>query len=60
MVQKALKLAQGDVKDELINSIRECIPQIPDRRIKQRWEQIVKEAEEGGTDFGGEDDNLIF
>ena len=49
MVQTALRLAQGPVRIQLIESIGRSIPNIPDKRIRQRWEQILKEAQEGGS-----------
>jgi len=41
VVQKALKIAQGKDKQFLQNAIAKSIPQIPDRKIRSKWEQIL-------------------
>ena len=47
VVQKSLKIAQGRDREKLIAAIRSKIPEINDRKIRMRWEQIVSEAPEG-------------
>ncbi len=45
VVQKSLKIAQGKDKTQLITAILKCIPQIPDRKIRQKWEKIVEDSQ---------------
>ena len=44
VVQKALKIGLGKDKQGLINAIQRCIPSIPDRKIRQKWESIIADA----------------
>ena len=41
VIQKALRISQGKDKDVLIQAIQKCIPEIADKKIRGRWEQIV-------------------
>lgn len=44
VVQKALKLAVGKDKLNLINSIQKVLHMIQDKKIRSKWEQIIAEA----------------
>ena len=37
VIQKALKLALGAEKDNLVNAIEQSLPQIQDKKIRQKW-----------------------
>ena len=41
VVQKALTFCDGSVKEKLIESIERSIPDIQDKKIRNKWEQIM-------------------
>jgi hypothetical protein len=47
VVQKALKLSLGADKETFINQIQKCIPDITDRKIREKWEKIIYDAQHG-------------
>ena len=47
MVQKALKLSKGKELDQLMAAIGNRLPEIADRKIRQKWEQILRNAAQG-------------
>lgn len=47
MIQKALKLAYGPDKEQFIAQIQKCIPEITDRKIREKWEKIIYDALNG-------------
>ena len=52
MVQKALKLATGKDKMNLINAIQKVLHLIQDKKIRNKWEQILTDA---ASDLGDEE-----
>jgi hypothetical protein len=44
VVQTTLKVARGDEKEALINTIYQRLPEITDRKIRSKWEQILENA----------------
>jgi len=49
VVQKALKISKNEDKKMMIASIQKHIPNIPDRKIRSKWETIIEEAENEQT-----------
>lgn len=47
MVQRALRVSQGDDRDKLMSAITSRLPEITDRKIRSKWEQIIKDAAAG-------------
>ena len=47
VVQKALKLAQGPDKDLLISCLSKVVPDITDKRIREKWERLIYDAING-------------
>ncbi len=45
VVQKALKIATGDDRKNIISSINHHIPNIPDKKIRSKWEKIIEGAD---------------
>ena len=54
VVQKALKLAVGRDKQNLINAIQKVLHLIQDKKIRNKWEQIITDA---ASDLG--DDSQV-
>ena len=44
VVQKALNMAKGEVKSELVMAIQRNIGQLSEKKLKQKWSQLVEEA----------------
>ena len=44
MVQRTLRVATGAEKELLMNTIYQRLPEITDRKIRSKWEQIVQNA----------------
>jgi len=44
VVQSALKLAVGEDKERMVQAIQKNTPQIPDKKIRMKWEKIIEEA----------------
>lgn len=44
VMQTALQQSSGDLRQELRTAIERSIPQIPDRKIRQKWESILAES----------------
>jgi len=44
VMQTALKLSSGHLKRALRATIERAIPQIPDRKIRQKWESILADS----------------
>jgi hypothetical protein len=42
-----LKLAYGKDKEQLIASLQKCVPEIQDKRIREKWERIIYDAING-------------
>ena len=45
VVQKALKIATGEDKQNLVNSILKVLHLIQDKKIRTKWEQIIADAQ---------------
>jgi len=43
VMQTALQQSGKELKAELMSAIEKSIPQIPDRKIRQKWESILDE-----------------
>jgi len=44
VIQKALKLAQGDERNNLIMAIERSFPQIQDKKIRMKWQEIIQNS----------------
>ncbi len=44
VVQKALAIAQGDMKVEVGMAIQENIPHLSDKKLKSKWSQILDKS----------------
>lgn len=44
VVQKALLIAEGDVKDEIGMAIQECIQKMTEKKLKAKWIQILDKS----------------
>ena len=42
VIQKALLLAEGDLKDELAIKIKEQIPFLSNKNVKPRWNLVIE------------------
>lgn len=43
VVQRALNVASGEDKEKLLKAISKRLPDVSDRKIRNKWEQITKE-----------------
>jgi hypothetical protein len=43
VMQTSLQFSQGELRERLKQAIEKSIPQIPDRKIRQKWESILSE-----------------
>lgn len=44
VVQSALKLAAPSGRDNLIGAIQRSIPQIQDKKVRQKWQEIISKT----------------
>ncbi len=44
VVQKALAIAQGDMKVEMGTAIQDNIPHLTDKKLKLKWAQILDKS----------------
>ena len=44
VIQKALKLSSGDIKEKLINNIIKIIDKLEDKKIINRWKMIISSS----------------
>lgn len=49
VVQRALNVASGEDKEKLLKAISKRLPDVSDRKIRNKWEQITKEHLTGCT-----------
>lgn len=49
MIQKSLSITVGAEKESLVAAVKKCIPNIPDKKIRKKWEKIILEASEAQT-----------
>jgi hypothetical protein len=44
VVQSTLRISQGPEKDLLMKSLYQSLPEITDKKIRNKWEQIIDNA----------------
>jgi hypothetical protein len=52
VVQSALKVCQGEQLTDLIKTIAQRLPEVTDRKIRGKWDQILHEAANGNFGRG--------
>lgn len=51
VVQKALKIAEGEDKKSIVQSIQNNIPVISDKKIRQKWTVLLEQGIENDPNF---------
>mgnify|MGYP002633084670 CR=1 FL=1 len=49
VVQKTLRLARGQEKQDFIAAIERSFPQISDKKIRVTWQEIIENSTEEGS-----------
>jgi Pumilio-family RNA binding repeat len=58
VVQRALNVASGEYKEKLLKAISMRLPEVSDRKIRNKWEQITKEHLTGCTSSKSQQDSF--
>lgn len=58
VVQRALNVASGEDKEKLLKAISMRLPEVSDRKIRNKWEHITKEHLTGCTSSKSQQDSF--